>query len=76
MKLLGDYHDIYLKTYVLILTDVFEKIINTCSEYYELDPCNYFSSPGLSRDAMLKMTRIELELIPNMQSRKNIRDKL
>ena len=28
-----------------------------------LDPCHYFSSPGLSWDAMLKMTRIELKLI-------------
>ena len=25
--------------------------------------CHYFSSPGLSRDAMRKMTEIELELI-------------
>ena len=30
-----------------------------CLEYYELDPCHYFTSPGLSWDAMLKMAEIE-----------------
>ena len=34
-----------------------------CLEYYELDPCHYFSSLVLSFDAKLKMTKIELELI-------------
>ena len=63
MNTKGDYHDLYLKTDVLFLADVFEKFINTCLEYYGLDPCHYFSSPGLSWDAMLKMTKIELELI-------------
>ena len=63
MNKMGDYHDLYLTTDVLLLADVFEKFINTCLEYYELDPCHYFSSPGLSWDAMLKMTGIELELI-------------
>ena len=47
----------------MLLCDVFEKFINTCLNYYGLDPCHYFSSPGLSWDAMLKMTGIELELI-------------
>ena len=51
---MGDYHDIYLKTNVLLLADVFEKFINTCLEYFGLDLCHYFSSPGLSWDAMLK----------------------
>ena len=35
-------------------------------ECYGLDPCHYFSSPGLSLDAMLKMAEIELELISEM----------
>ena len=47
---------------VLLLADVFENFINTCFYYHELDPCHYFSSPVLSRDAMLKMTDIQLEL--------------
>ena len=62
----GDYDDLYLKTNVLLLAEVFEKFINTCLDYYELDPCHYFSSPGLCWDAMLKMTRIELELISDI----------
>ena len=60
---MGDYHDLYLETDVLLLADVFEKYINTCLIYYGLDPCHYFSSPGLGWDAMLKATEIELELI-------------
>ena len=59
----GDYHDLYLKTGVLLLADVFEKFINACLGYYGLGPCHYFSSPGLSWIAMLKMTEIELDLI-------------
>ena len=60
---MGDYHDLYLKIDVLLLADVFIKFINTCLVYHRLDPCHYFSSPGLSWDAMLKMTAIELELV-------------
>ena len=56
---MSDYHDHYLKKDVLLLPDVFEKFIDTCLKYYGLDPCHYFSSPGLSWDAMLKMTGIK-----------------
>ena len=63
IKTLGEYHDLYLKTDVLLLADVFQKFIKTCLEYYTLDTCHYFSSPGLSFDAMLKMTGEKLELI-------------
>ena len=55
-----DFHDHYLKD-VLVLADVFEKFIETCLKYYGLDPCHHLSSPGLSWDAMLKMTGIKLE---------------
>ena len=63
---MSGYHDLYLKTLladVLLLADTFEKFINTCLEYYGLDPCHYFSSPTLNWDAMLEMTEKELELI-------------
>ena len=66
MNAMGNYHDLYWKTDVLLLADVFEKFINTCLIYYGLDHCHYFSSPGLSWDAMLKMTDIELELISDI----------
>ena len=66
IKHLGEYHDLHLKKEVLLLYDVFQKFIKTCLEYYCLDPSHYFSSPGLSWDAMLKMTGIKLELISNI----------
>ena len=63
MKNMGIYHDYYLKKDVLLLADVFEKFIATCLKFYGLDPRHYFSSPGLSCDAMLKMTGVKLEKI-------------
>ena len=66
MNTIGDYHDLYLKTDVLLSADVSEKFISTCLEYHRLDPCHYFSSPELIWDAMLKMTKIELELISDI----------
>ena len=58
MKNMGDSHNHYLKKDVLLLADVFEEFIDTCLKFYKLDLCHYFSSPGLSLDAMLKMTGI------------------
>ena len=60
------YHDLYLGSDVLLLTDVFENFRKTCMQYYKLDPCHYFTSPGLSWDAMLKMTNIKLELMTDV----------
>ena len=65
-KNMGDYHNYYLASDVLLLADVFENFRKTCLEYYKLDPCHYFTSPGLSWDAMLKMTDIKLELMTNI----------
>ena len=63
---MGEYHDLYLSSDVLLLTDVFENFRKTCMQCYKLDPCHYFTSPGLSWDAMLKMTNIKLELMTDI----------
>ena len=62
MKNMRNYHDHYLQKDVLLLVDVFEKFIDMCLKDYD----HYFSSPGLSWDAMLKMTDIELEKISDI----------
>jgi len=58
-----DYHNVYLKSDVLILADIWENFRNTCYDNYKLDPAYYFTAPGLSWDAFLKQTKVELELL-------------
>ena len=60
---LGDYHDLYNRTDVLLLADIFETFRKTCLRQYGLDPAHYYTSPGLSWDALLKKTGVELELL-------------
>ena len=50
---IGEYQDLYLKSDIQLLVDVFENFRKTCLQYYKLDPCHYFTSPGLSWNAML-----------------------
>ena len=66
IKNIGEYHHLYIETDVLLLADVFEKFVQTCLNYYRLDPCHYFSSPGLGWDAMLKMIGIKLKLFSDV----------
>ena len=54
IRTLGEYHDLYLKTDVLLLTDVFENFRSTCLEFYKLDPAHYFTSPGLKLGCNVK----------------------
>ncbi|XP_074036831.1 uncharacterized protein [Leptinotarsa decemlineata] len=63
---LGEYSDIYLKSDVLLLCDIFENFRNMSLSTYKLDPAHYFTSPGLSWDAMLKYTGIKLELLTDI----------
>ena len=65
-KNMGQYHDLYLGSDVLLLADVFENFRKTCLEYYKLDPCHYFTSTSLAWDALLKMTDIKLELMTDI----------
>ncbi|XP_051173486.1 uncharacterized protein LOC127289543 [Leptopilina boulardi] len=63
---LGDYVKLYLKTDVLLLADVFEGFREQCCSVYDLDPANYYTTPGLTWDAMLKYTNIRLELFTDV----------
>lgn len=72
MNNLGEYTDLYLKTDVLLLTDIFENFRKTCRHHYNLDPAFYLSAPSLSFDAMLLKTGIQLELIDNLMILKMI----
>ncbi|KAL9972954.1 hypothetical protein ACROYT_G019355 [Oculina patagonica] len=64
---LGDYHDLYVKTDVTLLADVFESFRKLGLEKYGLDPANYYTTPGLSWDALLKKTGVELELLTDYE---------
>ena len=57
---LGDYHNLCVETDTLLLADLFENSRNVCQEKYGLDPAQYYSAPGLSWDALLKKTGVEL----------------
>ena len=63
MKTMRDYHDLYLKSDVLLLSDVFENFRDVCLDNYRLDPIFYYTAPGLAWDACLKITKVELELL-------------
>ena len=63
IKNMGEYHDLYLKTDVLLLTDAFENFRDMCLSYYGLDPVYYYTLPNFAFDAMLKLTGIEIDLV-------------
>ena len=63
MKTMRDYHDLYLKSDVLLLSDVFENFRDVCIDNYRLDPMFYYTAPGLAWDACLKIAKVRLELL-------------
>ena len=63
LKNLGKYHDLYLKTDTLLLSNIFEAFRNTCLQHYKLDPAHFYTSPGLAWQASLKKTGVRLELL-------------
>ena len=66
MKTMKDYHDLYLKCDVLLLKYVLENFRNNSLKNYGLCQSHYLSAPALSWDAILNMTTVKLELIPDL----------
>ena len=64
---LGQYHDLYLRTDVLLLTDIFENFRDLCMEYYGLDPAHYFTLPNFAWDAMLFKTEVVINPIQDQE---------
>jgi len=64
---LGQYHDTYLVSDVLLLADVFENFRLMCLKFYGLDAAHYYTSPGLAWDSMLKFTKVELQLLTDRE---------
>ena len=62
---LGDYHNLYLRTDVVLLANVYEAFRDACLRHYSLDPAHFYASPGLAWKACLKCTGIKLELLTN-----------
>ena len=60
---LGDYHDLYLRTDVVLLANVFEAFRDTCLKHYSLDPTHFYTAAGLAWKACLRKTRVRLELL-------------
>ena len=66
IKDLGEYHDLYLKSDVLLLADVFENFRKICLEIFEVDPPKFISALGLAWQAALKRTQVELDLLTDI----------
>ena len=62
-KNLGEYCAHYLITDVLLLADVLINFQQTCHRDYKIDPIQFFTLPGYAYQCMLKMTKVELELL-------------
>ena len=62
-KTLGEYSDLYMKTDILLLADVFEQFRSSSHKTYQLDPAHYYTLPGYTWNAMLKYTKCNLEII-------------
>ena len=63
IKNLGEYHDLYVQSDTAQLVDVFENFRTICLKEYKIDPCYFVSTPGLILEAMLRITKVKLELL-------------
>ena len=66
IKNLDEYHDLYVQLDTELLADVFENFRKVCLKEYKLEPCYFVSAPGLAWTAMLKLTKVKLELLTDV----------
>ena len=66
-KDMGEYHDLYVRSDVAQLSDVFENFRSLCLKIYELDPSYFVSTPALAFEARLKCTKVKLELLTDIE---------
>ena len=66
IKDMGEYDDLYVRSDVAQLSDAFENFRSLCLKKYELDPSYFVSTPGLAFEAMLKCTKVKLELLTDL----------
>ena len=70
---LRGYHNFYLLTHMFLLADVFK---NFRDVRHDLDPAYIYTSPGLFWQAALKMTHMELDLLPDIDQHPFIKEGL
>ena len=66
IKLLGEYHELYVRSDTLLLVDIFENFIDMCLKIYELDTAKFLSAPGLAWQAALKKIKVKLVLLTDI----------
>ena len=76
MKIMENYYYLYSKYGALLLVNVFEKPRNNSLGKYGLCPSHYLTAPGCSQDTMFKITKTELEIIPDHDIHRQIIKKL
>ena len=63
IKILAEYHDLYLKSDTLILADVFKNFRKMCLKNIHLDPEKFLLVPGLAWQPDLKKTEGKIKII-------------
>ena len=74
IRTFGEYSDLYLKSDVLLLADIFKNFRESCVASYGLDPAHYYTLPGFTWDAMLKHTRVKFELLTDIDMMLGIKE--
>ena len=66
-KNIKEYLDTYLKLDITLLTDIYENFRKGIWDKFGLDCSKYVSSPSLSKDCMLKFTKVKIEHIKDIE---------